>query len=114
MSSGESVVLHTTLARTASYSHAYTHENTRLTFEDESIGMNYSSDWAVWGEVTNLNGSTWVGIQPSDPDYGEWDYVLRIPAGSKKNELRAINFNACGSRTHWVYRWCSVFEKDEP
>ena len=111
---GDSIILHTTIKRTSSaYAYAYGHEDTRLTFEDESIGMNYSSDWAVWGEVRNLKGSTTVGISPDDPDSGEWDYVIRIPSGSKKNELRALNFNACGSRTHWVYRWCSIFEKDE-
>ena len=33
--------------------------------------------------------------------------------GSKKNELRAINYHSCDSRTHWVYRWCSIFGKDE-
>lgn len=111
---GDSIVLHTTIKRTSSaYAYAYVHEDTRLTFEDESIGMNFSSDWAVWGEVRNLKGSTTVGISPDDPDSGEWDYVIHIPSGSKKNELRALNFNACGSRTHWVYRWCSIFEKDE-
>ena len=111
---GDSIILHTTIKRTSSaYAYAYGHEDTRLTFEDESIGMNFSSDWAVWGEVRNLKGSTTVGISPDDPGSGEWDYVIRIPSGSKKNELRALNFNACGSRTHWVYRWCSIFEKDE-
>ena len=111
---GDSIVLHTTIKRTSSaYAYAYVHEDTRLTFEDESIGMNFSSDWAVWGEVRNLKGSTTVGISPDDPDSGEWDYVIHIPSGRKKNELRALNFNACGSRTHWVYRWCSIFEKDE-
>lgn len=114
MEAGDAIILHATIARTASYSYAYIHEDTRLTFEDASVGMNFSSDWAVWGEVTNLKGSTTVGISPDDPDSGEWDYVIRIPSGSKKNELRAINFNACGSRTHWVYRWSSIFEKDEP
>lgn len=111
---GDSLVFHTTIKRTSSpYAYAYIHVDTRLTFEDESIGMNFSSDWAVWGEVRNLKGSTTVGISPDDPDSGEWDYVIHIPSGSKKNELRALNFNACGGRTHWVYRWCSIFEKGE-
>ena len=105
---GDPIILHTTIKRTCSaYAYAYIHENTRLTFEDESIGMNYSSDNAVWGEVRNLKGNTTVGISPDDPASGEWDYVITIPSGSKKNELRAINFNACGSRTHWVYQWGS-------
>ena len=54
-----------------------------------------------------------VGMKPDDAGSGEWDFAIRIPSDSKKNELRALNFNACGSRTHWVYRWCSIFEKDE-
>ncbi len=113
MQGGDSIVLHATVKRTTGEATCYVNETPWITFEDESIGPNFISDWAVEGKVINLTGSKTVGTRPGSATSGEWDFVLRIPNGSKKNELRAINYHSCDSRTHWVYRWCSIFEKDE-
>lgn len=113
MQGGDSIVLHATVKRTTGEATCYVNETPWITFEDESIGPNFVSDWAVEGKVINLTGSKTVGTRPGSATSGEWDFVLRIPNGSKKNELRAINYHSCDSRTHWVYRWCSIFEKEE-
>ena len=113
MQGGDSIVLHATVKRTTGEATCYVNETPWITFEDESIGPNFISDWAVEGKVINLTGSKTVGTRPGSATSGEWDFVLRIPNGSKKNELRAINYHSCDSRTHWVYRWCSIFEKEE-
>lgn len=111
---GDSIVLHATVKRTTDEATCFVYETPWITFEDEDIGPNFVSDWAVEGKVINLTGSKTVGTRPGSATSGSWDFVLRIPKGSKKNQLRAINYHACDSRTHWVYRWCSIFEKDEP
>lgn len=62
-------------------------------------------------EVRNLVGSKSVGSRYGAPTSGEWDFVLYIPRGWK-DDMKAVNFDACGSRTHWIYQWGSIFEVD--
>ena len=86
-------------------------ESIMFNFDPEDVGWGFIQDWNT-GKVTNLVGSTKVGTRYGMPHSGEWDYVLYIPKG-RKDELKAINFAVCGARTHWVYKWCSIFELEE-
>lgn len=113
MEAGDTLVLHSTLDRTTGPCIMFYWDNAGLTFEDENIPMGFVSDWALGASVERLNGSTRVGSRPGEESHGDWDFKVVIPKGYK-NELRALNYVSCGCRTHWVYRWCSAFEKDEP
>ena len=105
----DSLVLHATLRRVDGAAEGYIFENVLFLFEDESIPQGFSSDGAIGAKIINLNGSTRVGVTPDTPSSGTWDYVIHIPSG-KKDELKALNYTTCGSRTHWVYKWCSASE----
>lgn len=109
---GDSLVLHTTLRLDAEENGWYLRESTGLTFEPEGVGMGGIHVTARRGQVRNLKGSTTVGTRYGEPHSGEWDYVIYIPKGYK-DELKALNFSSCGTRTHWVYKWASIFEIDE-
>lgn len=112
MEGGDSLVLHTTLRLDAKENGWYLNESTGLSFEPEDVGMGGIHVTARRGQVRNQVGSTTVGTRYGSPHSGEWDYVIYIPKGSK-GDVKALNFTSCGSRTHWVYKWCSIFEKDE-
>lgn len=111
MSGGDSIVLHTTLNLTGEENGWYYMESIMFNFDPEGVGWGFIQDWNT-GKVTNLVGSKKVGTRYGMPHSGEWDYVLYIPKG-RKDELKAINFDVCGARTHWVYKWCSIFELEE-
>lgn len=112
LQAGDSLVLHATLNLDAIENGWYIMGGSSLMFEKEEVGMGFISYAAIRAEVVNLNGSTSVGTRYGSAHSGDWDYVLPIPRGHK-DELKAINFDACGSRTHWVYKWCSIFEAGE-
>ena len=109
---GDSLVLHTTLNLDAKPNGWYLGESSSLNFDLEGVGMGAIHVSARRGQVRNLVGSTSVCTRYGSPHSGEWDFVIYIPNGSK-DQLKALNFSSCGSRTHWVYKWASVFEKDE-
>ena len=109
---GDSLVLHTTLKLDAKENGWYLRESASLNFDLEDVGPGAIHVSARRGEVRNLKGSTTVGTRYGEPHSGEWDFVIYIPTGSK-DQLKALNFSSCGTRTHWVYRWCSIFEKDD-
>ncbi len=110
---GDSIVLHCSIERVSDACPSFVNEYASLTFEDADVGWGYISNYAYRGVVTNLTGDFYVGTRPDAGVKGSWDFKLYIPIG-RKDDLKAINYSACGSRTHWVYRWCSVFEKDIP
>ena len=112
MEGGDSLTLHTTLKLEAIENGWYLSNDTLLSFEDEDVDYGFISKSASRGVVKNLTGSTTVGTRYGSPHSGEWDYKIRIPKG-RKGQVKALNFSSCGSRTHWVYKWCSIFEKDE-
>lgn len=66
----------------------------------------------IRAEKVNVKGSTSVCIRYGDGKSGEWDFKIYIPRGSK-NEQKILFYEACESRTNWIYKWCSIFEKDE-
>ncbi len=109
---GDSLVLHTTLHLDAPENGWYLRESTGLTFDPEDIKMGFIHVTSRRGEIRNLKGSTTVGTRYGEPHSGEWDYVIHIPKGYK-DDVKALNFSSCGVRTHWVYKWASIFEKDE-
>ena len=112
MEAGDSIVLHTTINLDAIENGWYILGGSSVYFEKEEIGMGFLSRSAIKATVANQQGATTVGTRYGFPHTGEWDFVLHIPSG-RKDELRAINFDSIGSRTHWVYKWASIFEKDE-
>lgn len=109
---GDSLVLHTTLHLDAPENGWYLMESPSLNFDLEEIGVGFIHRSARKGQVRNLKGSSTVGTRYGSPRSGEWDYVIYIPKGYK-DELKALNFSSCGTRTHWVYKWASIFEIDE-
>lgn len=109
---GDSLVLHTTLNLNAPENGWYLSESAGLNFDLEDVGMGAIHVSAQRSKIINQKGSTTVGTRYGSPHSGEWDFVIYIPKGHK-DELKALNFTSCGCRTHWVYKWCSIFEKDE-
>lgn len=61
-------------------------------------------------KVKNMKGSDTVGT--GNPSSGEWDAVLYFGQGHK-GDMYTVDFAGCGSSTHWYYKWCSVFERNE-
>lgn len=110
MAGGDSIVLHTVLNLTGEENGWYNMERIVFDFDAEDVGWGYIREWNM-GKAINLVGSREIGTRYGMPNSGEWDYVLHIPKG-RKDELKAINFDACGARTHWVYKWTSIFEKE--
>ena len=109
---GDSLVLHATLNLDAPENGWYLYESAGLNFDLEDVGMGFIHVSAQRSKIINQKGSTTVGTRYGSPHSGEWDFVIHIPKGHK-DELKALNFTSCGCRTHWVYRWCSIFEKDD-
>ena len=111
MNAGDTIVLHATIMESGGETGQYIRESSSLNFDAEGVGMG-GIRYINRGVPTNLNGSTEVGSRYGEAKSGEWDYVMRVPSG-RTDELRAINFDACGCRTHWVYKWCTIFELEE-
>lgn len=109
---GDSLVLHATLNLDAPENGWYLSESAGLNFDLEDVGMGAIHVSAQRSKIINQKGSTTVGTRYGSPHSGEWDFVIHIPRGHK-DELKALNFTSCGCRTHWVYKWRSIFEADE-
>ena len=102
---GEKIVLHCTVKRTSPDAYCHIEVSPWMTWESD-----YSQTWAT---VTNLVGGRGVGTRDIHATSGEWDFELSISKGSKNQKNRIIFGDACQSQIHWVYKWCSIFEKDE-
>lgn len=60
--------------------------------------------------VENLEGPKAGPSSYSKEDTSTWDFVYRVPSGSKNKE-KSIYLQACGgSRVIWTYRWCGPFD----
>ena len=104
--SGEKIVLHCTVKRTSPEAYCHVEVSPWMTWESE-----YSQTFA---SKTNVVGATGAGTRDIHATSGEWDFELSISSGSKNQKNKLILGAACESQIHWVYRWCSIFEKDEP
>ena len=109
---GDTLLLHSTLSVSSIETGWYISESASLIFDREDVGMGGAYVGYIKAEKINIKGSDKVGIRYGEAKSGEWDFKIRLPRGSK-GDLKALNYDACGSRTHWVYKWCSIFEKDE-
>ena len=104
--SGEKIVLHCTVKRTSPEAYCHLEVSPWMTWESE-----YSQTFL---SKTNVVGATGAGTRDIHATSGEWDFELSISSGSKNQKNKLILGAACESQIHWVYRWCSIFEKDEP
>lgn len=111
MNPGDSIVLHASINMSGGETGWYLRAGSSLNFDAEGVGMG-GIYYINRGTPINLNGSTEVGARYGEAKSGDWDYVMRVPTG-RKDELRAINFDGCDCRTHWVYQWCTIFELEE-
>ena len=100
---GEKIVLHCTVKRTSPDVKLHIEVCPWMTWESDN-----SQSWAT---VTNLVGGRGVGTRDIHATEGEWDFELTISKGSKNQKRKIIFGDACRSQIHWVYKWCSVFEK---
>lgn len=103
--SGEKIVLHCTVKRTSPEAYCHVEVSPWMTWESE-----YSQTFA---SKTNVVGATGAGTRDIHATSGEWDFELSISSGSKNQKNKLILGAACESQIHWVYRWCSIFEKGE-
>ncbi len=102
---GSKIVMHCTVKRTSPEVKLHIEVSPWMSWDGEN-----SQSWAT---VTNLVGGRGVGTRDIHASSGEWDFELTIPGGGNKNQTKKIIFgDACRSQIHWVYKWCSVFEKD--
>ena len=104
--SGEKIVLHCTVKRTSPEAYCHLEVSPWMTWESE-----YSQTFLP---KTNVVGATGAGTRDIHATSGEWDFELSISSGSKNQKKKLVLGDACRSQIHWVYRWCSIFEKDEP
>jgi len=105
--SGEKIVLHCTVKRTSPEAYCHIEVNPWMAWESE-----YSQTFLP---KTNVVGATSAGTRGDiHATSGEWDFELSISSGSKNQKNKLVLGDACRSQIHWVYRWCSIFEKDEP
>ncbi|MBR3514557.1 MAG: hypothetical protein IKO12_09110 [Bacteroidaceae bacterium] len=104
--SGEKIVLHCTVKRTSPEAYCHLEVSPWMTWESE-----YSQTFLP---KTNEVGATGAGTRDIHATSGEWDFELSISSGSKNQKKKLVLGDACRSQIHWVYRWCSIFEKDEP
>ena len=75
--------------------------------------MTWESDYSqTWADKVNVVGAKGVGTRDIHAEEGEWDFEVSISRGSKNQEYRLRLGAACQSEIQWVYKWCSVFEKD--
>ena len=103
--SGEKIVLHCTVKRTSPEAYCHVEVSPWMTWESE-----YSQTFA---SKTNVVGATGAGTRDIHATSGEFDFELSISSGSKNQKNKLILGAACESQIHWVYRWCSIFEKGE-
>ena len=104
---GDTLLLHTTARRTSADALCYVPVGATLLWRGDNINSTYA-------DAVNVVGTTEVGTRPEWGTYGEWDSQLYIPRGSK-GAKRYLIFQAFsgGAQIIWIYRWCSIFEKDE-
>lgn len=110
LEAGDSLIIHASIRMSGPENGWYIYESATLNMDQEDIPMGFTHDLNS-AEVRNLVGSKNVGSRYGAPTSGEWDFVLDIPRG-RKDDMKAVNFDACGSRTHWIYQWGSIFEVD--
>lgn len=94
---GQVVLLHSTIKT----------EDTSDYWWRTSANVNFNG--TIWSTTENLKGGMLIGSHKGDVKSGVCDFKLVIPSGSK-GKLGTINFDACGSRTSWVYEWRGFFE----
>lgn len=110
MYAGDSISMHATIELNGTEKVGYyLYADVSMSFdkEDVSMGFIYYTDRP---QAVNVKGRMTVGSRWGENRSGECDFVYKVPSGSK-DQLRAMNFDGCGSRTHWVYKWCSIFEQ---
>ena len=104
MEAGEKLVLHCTVKRTSPEAYCHIEVSPWMTWESD-----YSQTWA---DKVNVVGAKGVGTRDIHAEEGEWDFEVSISGGSKNQKRTLILGDACQSQIRWVYKWCSVFEKD--
>lgn len=108
---GDSIVMHATMELLGTEKVGYYfNSSVYVNFDKEDVG--YGGVYFIDPPKTkNLTGSMGVGSRWGDPRSGECDYVYYVKNGSTPGELRAMNIGADGTRAHFVYKWCSIFEQ---
>ena len=80
-----------------------------FTYVDAIMWWDLFNDSGRFG-VDNLEGPKAGPSSYSKEDTSTWDFVYRVPSGSKNKE-KSIYLQACGgSRVIWTYRWCGPFD----
>ena len=104
---GDTLLLHATARRTSKAALCYVNVW-------NNFAMRADNTSSVFAEAINVVGTTDVGSRPEQGSYGEWDFQLVMPRGSK-GAKKYLCFEAFGRAAYvtWTYRWCSIFEKDE-
>ena len=103
---GDTLILHATARSTKAL--CYIRVGNTLTLDADNSN-------SIYAECINVVGTTEVGTRPEWGTYGEWDFRLVMPRGSKgaKRYLRFYTVSPDRTCVTWTYRWCSIFEKDE-
>ena len=59
--------------------------------------------------VEKLDGPKGGPSSYSTVNTSTWDYVYRVPSGSKDKE-ESVYLTSCGGKVIWTYRWCGPFD----
>lgn len=108
LEAGDSLIIHASIRVNGEDNGWYIFESATLNMDQEDVHLGATHDLNS-AKIRNLVGSRSVGSRYGAQKSGEWDFVLSIPRG-RKGMQKAVNFDACGSRTHWIYEWGSIFE----
>lgn len=102
--------LHVTVRRTTDATIDKEYKNNTAYFGYPGLDM----WWNIYNSsgyfsVENLVGPKGGPASYSTETTSSWDYVYRVPSGSKNKE-ESIYWKACDSKVVWTYRWCGPFD----
>lgn len=106
---GQTLILESDISVSGPETGHYISDDGGLNFDKEDCPMGFRTIWGIKAEIIDLVGSDIVGSHYGYPKSGSWKFKITIPAG-RQGELYAINYSTRGCRTHWVYKWASIFE----
>lgn len=105
LSAGDTLRIHITAKRTTEATIDKDYKNQVAYYDYMAVEMwwNVYNSSGYFG-VENLDGPSGGPSSYSTATTSSWDFVYRVPSGSKDKE-ESIYLTACGSKVIWTYRW---------
>lgn len=109
LNAGDTLRMHITAKRTTDATIDKEYNNVAyFDYTDVIMWWNMANSSGYFG-VENLEGPKGGPSSYSTTTTSTWDFVKRVPSGSKGKEESVI-LQGCGSKVIWTYRWCGPFD----